>query len=320
MQHLRQIRRLCSAAFVIGAAVSLGACDVVINSMDGEFGGGHFKAEKAYAKTFTLGGAASTVEIVNTNGKITVQAVDGNMVDVKATITAKGASDQAAAELLKQVEISEDVSPTLVRLATKKLAQRGRNAVEVVYTLRVPRNVQVNLQNVNGAIDITGMQASVRVETTNGNVKARGLGGSVEASTTNGGLDIQMAGLGPDGVRLDTTNGGIDLRLPADAKASLAARCINGGISVTDLPFEKDADSNRRRVDGKINGGGAPLKLETVNGGVRVRLAEAGGKESGKPEAGGKERGKVSSDLDRLHDLHGLKGLKALKGLHGHVG
>ena len=54
---------------------------------------------------------------------------------------------------------------------------------------------------------------------------------------------------------LETTNGGIELRLPADAKATLAARCVNGGMSVTDLPFEKDAESSGRRVEGKINGG-----------------------------------------------------------------
>ena len=46
---------------------------------------------------------------------------------------------------------------------------------------------------------------------------------------------------------------------------------MNGGVTVSDLPFEKDADNNRRKVDGKINGGGAPLRLETVNGGVRVK-------------------------------------------------
>ena len=306
MPHLCQIRRILSAALVMGAAASLAACDVVINSMDGEFGGGRAKAEQAYAKTFKLDGPGATLEIVNTNGTITVEAVDGNTVDVKATIRARGATEEAARESLKQVEIREDASPGRLRLEARH--PRLRQAIDVKYTLRVPRGVKVNLQSVNGTIDITGMQASVRAETTNGAVKARGLGGSVDASTTNGGLDIQMAGLGAEGVRLETTNGGIELRLPADTKATLAARCVNGGISVTDLPFEKDAESNRRRVDGKINGGGAPLKLETVNGGVRVRLAGADTQEKGKAS------GKVSADLDRLHDLHGLKGLKALKG------
>jgi len=315
MQHTHQIRRMFSAALVMGAAAGLAACDVVINSLEGGIGVGQAKAEQAYAKTFTLDGPGATLEIVNTNGAITVEAVDGNTVDVKATIRARGATEEAARESLKQVEIKEDAGPGRLRLEARH--PRLRQAIDVKFTLRVPRNVKVNLQSVNGAIDITGMKASVRAETTNGAVKGRGLWSSVDASTTNGGLDIQMDGLGPDGVRLETTNGGIDLRLPAETKATLAARCVNGGISVTDLPFEKDADSNRRRVEGKINGGGAPLKLESVNGSVRVRLAGAGGEEKGKAS------GKVGADLDGppdLHALEGLKGLKALKGLHGHVG
>jgi len=268
MPYLRRVRPMLPAVLLIAAACGLVACDVVMNSMEGGIGGGRFKAEKTYAKTFQLG-AAGTVEIVNTNGKITVEAVDGTTVEVKATIVAKGASDEAAAELLKQIEMKEEASPTRVRLEAKPPSRRS--VIEVVYVLRVPRSAKVDLQNVNGIIDITGVKAGVKAETTNGGVKGRDLAGAVNASTTNGSLDIQMASVGPDGVKLDTTNGGIELTLPADAKATLNARCVNGGIAVSDLPFEKDADSSRRKVDGKINGGGPVLSLETVNGGVHVR-------------------------------------------------
>ena len=268
MLYLRRVRLMLPAVLLIAAAASLAACDVVINSMEGGIGGGRFKAERAYAKTFPLG-AGGTVEIVNTNGKITVEAVEGNTVDVKATIVAKGASDEAAADLLKQIEMKEEASAARVRIEVKLPSRRS--AVEVIYTLRVPRSAKVDLQTVNGVIDITGVTAGVKAETTNGGVKGRGLAGAVNAITTNGSLEIQMASVGPDGVKLETTNGGIDLKLPADTKATLNARCVNGGISVSDLPFEKAADSSRRKVDGKINGGGPVLSLETINGGVRVR-------------------------------------------------
>jgi DUF4097 and DUF4098 domain-containing protein YvlB len=71
-------------------------------------------------------------------------------------------------------------------------------------------------------------------------------------------------------VSLETTNGSIDLKLPGDAKGTLSARCVNGGIKVTDLPFEKSGEGSRRKLDGTINGGGAALRLETVNGSIRV--------------------------------------------------
>ena len=271
MPHVHFYRRICSTAFIGAAALSLAACDVVINSMDGEFGGGRFKAEKTYSKTFTVNAQGATLEISNVNGTIDVTASDGSMIEVEAVITAKGGSDEAARENLKDADIKAEASATHVKL--EAYHPKLRKALGVKYTVRVPRSVNVKLENVNGGIDVKALRAGVHAETTNGNVKGRQLGGFVEASTTNGGVDIEMASLGSDGVRLETTNGGVSLALPADAKATLSARCVNGGINVSDLPFEKDGNSDHRKVDGKINGGGPPLKLETVNGGVRVKLA-----------------------------------------------
>jgi len=269
MPDLHFYRRVLSIACLGAAAVSLAACDVVINSMDGEFGGGRFKAEKTWSKTFAVNARGASLEIKNVSGKIDVAATDGTAIEVEAVITAKAGSEEAARENLKDAEIKADASATRVRLETYH--PKTRRNIEVKYTVRVPRTVKLDIENVSGSIEMKGVQAGIRAETTNGAVKGRLLGGFVEASTTNGSVDIEMAAVGSEGVRLETTNGGITLSLPADAKATLEARCVNGGVTVSDLPFEKDADNNRRKVDGKINGGGATLKLETVNGGVRVK-------------------------------------------------
>jgi hypothetical protein len=50
----------------------------------------------------------------------------------------------------------------------------------------------------------------------------------------------------------------------------VSAHCVNGGIVVSDLPFEKTGEGSRRKLDGAINGGGPALRLETVNGRIRV--------------------------------------------------
>jgi DUF4097 and DUF4098 domain-containing protein YvlB len=280
MPYQRHIRRMLSVTAIATAAASLAACDVVINSMDGEFGGGRAKAESAYSKSFKLDGAGAALEVINTNGKIEVEAIDGTSVELKATIVARGATEDEAKKNLALVELKDEAKPGQLRIEAKQARQRV--PVEVRIALRVPKNVKVSLHTVNGMIEVVGIQAGLTAETTNGGVKARGVGSFVNASTTNGGLTIEMTSLGPDGVKLETTNGGIELSLPASAKASLSAHCVNGGISVSDLAFEKDATSNRRHVEGTINGGGAPLKLETVNGGVRVKLAGAATKDGGK--------------------------------------
>ncbi|MDO8835821.1 MAG: DUF4097 family beta strand repeat-containing protein [Vicinamibacterales bacterium] len=252
-------------ALVAVAAVGLTACDVVVNTMDG----GKARAVDQWARTYTMSESA-LIEVANTNGRIFVEGTDGTTVDVKAEITARAGTDEAARDLLTQIEIREEQGNGRVRLETRYPKGLGRSSVEVKYTLRVPRGAKVDVETVNGAIELVQLTGQVRAETTNGGVRGRDLGGAVTATSTNGGLDIAMNGLGADGVDLETTNGGIELRLPEQTKGTVSVRCVNGGISVTDLPIEK-TETSRRRLEGTLNGGGPAIRIETVNGGIRIR-------------------------------------------------
>jgi DUF4097 and DUF4098 domain-containing protein YvlB len=182
----------------------------------------------------------------------------------------RAGTEEAARELLKQVEIREESATGRIRLETKYPKGLGRSSVDVKYILRVPRTAVVDVETVNGSIVLTALTGTVRAESTNGGVKGRDLSGGVTASTTNGGIDIRMTGVASDGVSLETTNGGIELGVPGEAKGTITARVVNGGINVADLPVEK-TDSSRRKLEGTLNGGGPAIKLETVNGGIHMR-------------------------------------------------
>ena len=265
MPHDRPRRSFARAAFILMAALSLGACDVVVNTMDG----GREAATDLWTRTYTLGDGAQ-VGVVNTNGKIVVEGTDGTTLDVKAEIRVHARTGEAARELLKQVEIREEADSKGVRLETRYPKGLRRSGVEVVYTIKVPRTAKVDVETVNGGIRVHDLAGAVRAETTNGGVNGRGLAGSLVASTTNGGIDVELQAVGPDGVSLETTNGGIEIRLPGQAKGTVSASCVNGGISVSDLDLGTTR-SSRRRLEGTLNGGGPAVKLETVNGGIRIR-------------------------------------------------
>lgn len=265
MPHARRVRRVLQTALALAAAVSLGACDVVVSSVDG----GRAVVSDTWTRNYPLG-TGGLVAVVNTNGRIEVEGVDGSTVDVRAEIKVRAGSDEAARDLLKQVEIREESSASGIRLETRYPKGLRRAGVEVAYTLRVPRWARVEVETVNGGVKVADVRGAVRAETTNGGVLGRGLAGAVTASATNGGIDVQVSAVAADGVSLETTNGGIELQVPESAKGTIAARCVNGGIRVSDLPVEK-VQSSRRRFDGDLNGGGAAIKLETVNGGIRVR-------------------------------------------------
>lgn len=226
-----------------------------------------------WRKTYQLD-PSGRLEITNANGKIEVQPSDGNQVEVVAIKKAKGPSPEAAKSALERISITDNASPSQITIETK--VERGGNgffnggSLQVEYRVKVPAAAQVKFTNVNGGIDLTGLKGRIDAETTNGGVHAREVTGTIQASTTNGGLDIDIARMPEGGVRLECTNGGIKLRLPRDAKATISARISNGGINAGDLPLEMSGENNRRRLEGRLNGGGPRVDIEGTNGGITI--------------------------------------------------
>jgi putative adhesin len=214
------------------------------------------------------------VEIINVNGKIDVEPSSGNRVEVVAEKTARGATSEAARQALDRIEILETSSASGVRIETK--AQRsggglmGHSNQQVQYRVKVPAAAEVTFRTVNGGIELSGLTGRISAETTNGGIKAHEVSGYIDASTTNGGVDVDLVRLAEAGVKLGCTNGGITLRLPADSRATISARVTNGGIDTNGLQIDTTGESSRRRLDGKLNGGGAPIDIEGTNGGIHI--------------------------------------------------
>ena len=229
------------------------------------------KETAEWRKTYELQ-PGGRVEISNVNGKIDVQPGSGNTVEVVALKSARAASTEAARQALDRIEIQENVSPGDVRIQTRMQRSgalfSGGN-LQVEYTVRVPAGADVKFSTVNGSIEITGLTGRINAETTNGGIKARDISGPIEASTTNGGVEVDIARLAEPGVKLGCTNGGIRLRLPGDAKATISARITNGGIDTSGLQLDT-SESSRRRLDGRLNGGGTRIDIEGTNGGIRI--------------------------------------------------
>jgi hypothetical protein len=245
------------------AVLALTACDVSIGNLAG-------RATENWAKTYQLA-PGGELQIGNTNGRIDIEGADGDTVDVRAEKIAKATTDDAARELLPRIKIDEDVKPDRIKIETARMGGIMLGAgVEVRYTVRAPKNAVIEVTNTNGLISLTRLSGKIRARTTNGGVRGNELSGSVDASATNGGVNVDLASVGRDPITLTTTNGGVSIDLPEDAKADLVATCTNGGISVSGVKMET-TEQSRRRVEGKLNGGGASIELKTTNGGIRIR-------------------------------------------------
>jgi putative adhesin len=245
-------------------AVALAGCDVSLGNLSA-----HATDEWTHTYPLTAGGE---VRIVNTNGRIDVEGVEGTTLEVRAERIARGATDAAARELLPRIVIKEDAGPDRVSLETERMSGFMIGAsFEVRYHVRAPKNAVVNVTNTNGQVVVNAVSGKVIAHTTNGAVKGTNLTGGVDGESTNGSVSIDMASLGSERISLETTNGSVTLMLPEKAKATVSASVTNGGITIGSLDNFEVTEKSRRRLEGKMNGGGTEVELHTTNGGIRVR-------------------------------------------------
>jgi len=255
---------LLRSLVLLPLVVILAGCDLSLGNL-----AAHATEEWTHTYPLTAGGE---IRIVNTNGRIDVEGVDGSTVEIKAEKIARGSTDAAARELLPRIVIKEDVKPDRITLETERMSGIMIGAgFEVRYHVRAPKGAVVNATNTNGQVAVDAMSGKVLAHTTNGAVKGTNLTGGVNGETTNGSISIDMASVGSDSISLETTNGSVTLMLPEKARATVSATVTNGGINVGSLDNFEVTEKARRRLEGKLNGGGTEVELHTTNGSIRLR-------------------------------------------------
>ena len=249
---------------VLAVTTLVAGCDMSMGNLTG-------RATDEWTHHYPLT-AGGEVRVFNTNGRIEVEPGEDGRVEVRAERIARAATDAGARELLPRIGIKEDVAPDRVFIETQRMSGIMLGAAfEVRYHVRAPRSAVVNMTNTNGQITLNGLGGNVVARTTNGAVVGKALTGAVEARTTNGSVKLDLAAVGSERISARTTNGAVVVSLPQDAKADVSASWTNGGINVApDLKLEV-TDRSRRRFEGRMNGGGTRIELETTNGGIRLR-------------------------------------------------
>lgn len=215
--------------------------------------------------------ADGRISLENVNGNVVVGVWDRNSVRVQATKEADVRED------LAKLRIDVANTASSLRIVTRMPERdgffgRSHDHLSVEYTLTVPRRASLDkLDLVNGGLTISGLTGSLRAELVNGSIKAAALGGSIDLDTVNGTTELELDVLGAgQHVALESVNGAVELRLPAVASADVQAETVNGAIS-NDFGLEVTKHEHvGRELSGAIGGGGADVRLETVNGTIRL--------------------------------------------------
>jgi hypothetical protein len=207
------------------------------------------------------------------NGGIRVKGSERSDIAVRACIQTWGVSDEAARAVAAGIKISSAGG-------TIKADAPGEENWSVSYELLVPRSIDLNLKAQNGGIGIASVEGRLEFETQNGGVSLMDVAGDVKGRTTNGGVNVALGGNSWKGSGLDvtTTNGGVHLSMPDTYAANIETGTTNGGFH-SDIPAlsvsNEDVKGPTRhqratRLNTVLNGGGAPIRLITTNGGVHI--------------------------------------------------
>lgn len=223
-----------------------------------------FAISKEFNQSYPLQ-QGGTFELQNVNGTVEVQGWDRDVVEVHAVKTAKVRESD-----LERVSIEVNANRDGVSIATRYPQNEGVE-VAVEYTIHVPHGAKVErLGTVNGTLRVAGVVEVEELHTVNGNIEVYGADNAVHARTTNGNVRLELSHLhGVNGMLAETTNGSVILALPADSEADLEARCLNGNF-LSELPVSMQGSLKPRELHGKLGRGGVPIKLHTINGGIRV--------------------------------------------------
>ena len=228
------------------------------------------RAEFCEVRELTMGSAGSLGVDASPNGGISVEGAGRSDIHVRARVSARAETEARA----RQIAAAVRVQPSGDRLETDGPSGLDRGeSWSVSYRITVPRQMGLDLKTVNGGISVRDVEGRIELETNNGGVNLSGVAGDVRGRTTNGGVSVDLDGPAwqGEGLDLETSNGGVTIAVPDGYSARLEAGTVNGGLR-SDFPTTTASDGRRRRsFEATLGSGGAPIRVRTSNGGVRIR-------------------------------------------------
>lgn len=218
------------------------------------------------------------------NGAVKVSAYSGPTVKVKMIKYSKKVdrdSDKGGMRLLSSGGFNVEAEE---RNNTVKIETEGWNN-RIDFEIQVPANFSLDVQTYNnGAIEIEGVNGEHSIESYNGPITLNNIGGSASASTYNGAVKASFTTVTANAPMIFTTyNGDVDLTVPAGTKLSTKMKTYrdiftdfeNFALQKTTPQKSKEANGYKVKyedwVEGKLNGGGAEVTMETRNGNIYIR-------------------------------------------------
>ncbi len=233
--------------------------------------------EERFEKTYELTGIRK-VRLQNVNGAVSIET-GGENLRVVAVKSVRRASDS---DLLKETEIRVTKTGSSIEIETI-LPKQGRlfqwflfgrsSSAEVSYQVTLPASVAVEAETVNGRIGASRRTGDLVLSTVNGAVKVEGQDGPLKVNTVNGSVEVSFLSAMRQS-NLETVNGSVTITCAKDSSIRCALQTTNGRIQ-SEFPVTIEGKWGPKEARGSINGGKESLAVETVNGDVRLFVADS---------------------------------------------
>ena len=155
---------------------------------------------------------------------------------------------------------------------TKHFLPFLRGETKVSGTIVLPKGVKLDVESVNGDVNVASAARDLIVRVTNGDINVGDSFGPLDLNTTNGDIDAGVGAVSGK-VKVGSTNGDIQLTLPTALNAALNMRTVNGEL---DLGFDGNITrKSKKAIVATLGLGGTPVDIETTNGDITVKRAGA---------------------------------------------
>lgn len=271
------------------------------------------ETEQTVDQRFSMG-PRPELSVSNVSGRISIHATDGSEIVVRAN---KRGSSRSRGNT--QVDVRRDGNKVSVqtRSGAVGLVNFGRSSA-VDYDIQVPRECLIRVHGVSSDVDVEGTRADLGVQTVSGDVQVRDVAGDLTMTTVSGDVvaadlsgtlvarttsgdgrilhsrlrrfsvnsvsgdfTLESPLLADEHCHAKTVSGDLELLVPPDTGATIQLKSVSGSVAC-ELPAEI-IKSGRRHWQGRINGGGGHVEMNSVSGDLRIRRAGSKATEERQP-------------------------------------
>jgi hypothetical protein len=236
------------------------------------------------------------IEVDNVFGNVEVVGTSGDQIQlvVNKTIYAESAEKVALAkkEVTLDVKQDGDILKFYVNGPFRCNCDGGCNnwgrepgySVKMDFQLQVPNRMKFRLKTVNdGNIKVQGVAGDFVVRNVNGSITMNDVAGSGAATTVNGRVTVTFRENPKADSEFKSINGNVELHFASQLSADFRFKTFNGSVysdfPMTGLP-QKQATAEKKNgrfvyrsdrfTGGRVGSGGPEIKVENLNGDIRV--------------------------------------------------